>query len=196
MTPPTVTCQAFLSFTLSQRLLKLISIESAMPSNHLMLCLPLLLLHSIFPSFRVFSNESALHIRCPKYWSFSINPSSEYSRLISFRIDWFDLSALQGTLKSLLQHQFESINSLALSLLYGPALTSKHDYWKSIALTIWIMVGKVMSLHFNTVSRFVLAFLQRSKCLLISRLQSPTRVILEPRKIKSVIVSFNLISMP
>ena len=116
MTPPTVTCQAFLSFTISRRLLKLISIESAMSSNHLMLCLPLLLLHSIFPSFRVFSNESALHIRCPKYWSFSINPSSEYSRLISFRIDWFDLPALQGTLKSLLQH-----HSLKASILWHSA---------------------------------------------------------------------------
>ena len=96
--------RASLSFTISQSLLKLMSIESVMPSNHLILCHPLFLLPSIFPSFRVFSNESALHIRCPKYWSFSINPSSEYSRLISFRIDWFDLPALQGTLKSLLQH--------------------------------------------------------------------------------------------
>ena len=109
------------------------SIESVMPSNHLVLCHPLLLLPSIFPSIRVFSNESALCIRWPKYWSFSfsISPSSEYSGLISFRIDWFDLLAVQGTLESLLQHHRSSINSLALSLLYGPTLTSIHNDWKN-----------------------------------------------------------------
>ena len=109
------------------------SIESVMPSNHLVLCHPLFLLPSIFPSIRVFSSESALHIRWPKYWSFSfsISPSSEYSGLISFRIDWFDLLAVQGTLESLLQHHRSSINSLALSLLYGPTLTSIHDDWKN-----------------------------------------------------------------
>ena len=109
-----------------------ISIALVMPSNHLILCRPLLLLPSIFPSIRVFSNESALHIRWPKYWSFSFNisPSNEYSGLVSFRMDWLDLLAVQGTLKSLLQHQFESINSSVLSLLYGPTLTSIHDYWK------------------------------------------------------------------
>ena len=117
-------------------LLRLMSIESLMPSNHLILCCPLLLLPSIFPSMRVFSNESALCIRWPKYWSFSfsINPSNEYSGLISFRMYWFDLLAVQGTLKSLHQHQFKSINSSVLSFLYSPALTSIHDYWKNHSL--------------------------------------------------------------
>ena len=112
---------------------KPMSIESVMPSNHLILCRPLLLLPSIFPSFRVFSNESALHIRWPKYWSFSFNisPFNEYSELISFRMDWFDLLAVQGTRKSLLQHQFKSISSLVLSFLYSPTLTSIYDYWKN-----------------------------------------------------------------
>ena len=136
MTPWTAACQAFLSFTVSQSLLKLMSIESVMPSNHLILCHPLLLLPSIFPSVKFFSNESALLIRWSKFWSFSfsISPSSDYSRLISFRIDWFGLLAVQGTLKSLLQHQFKSINSSALSLLYGPTLTPIHDYWKNHSL--------------------------------------------------------------
>ena len=130
-TPRTAAHQASQSFTVSRSLLKLMSIESVTPSNHLILCHPLLLLPSIFPSIRVFSNESALRIRWPKYWgfSFSISPSNEYSGLISFRIDWFDLPAVQGTLKSLLQ--FESINSLALSFLYGSSLTSIHDYGKN-----------------------------------------------------------------
>ena len=120
---------ASLSITNSQSLLKLMSIESVMPSNHLILCHPLLLPHSIFPSIRVFSNESALHIRWPKYWSFSFSssPSNEYSGLISFRMAWMDLLAVQGTLKSLLQHH----NSSALSFLYSPTLTSLHDYWKN-----------------------------------------------------------------
>ena len=133
MTPWTAACQAFLSFTISQSLLKPMSVESVMPSNHLILCHPFLLLPSIFPSIKFFSNESARLIRWPKYWSFSfsISPSNDYSRLISFRIDWFGFLAVQGTLKSLLQHQFKSINSLALSLLYGPTLKSIHDYWKS-----------------------------------------------------------------
>ena len=128
-TPRTAAHQASLSFTVSQSLLKLMSIESVMPSNHL--CHSLLLLSSIFPSISVFSNESALCIRWPKYWSFSfsISPSNEYSGLISFRIDWFDLLAVQGTLKSLLQ--FESIDSLSLSHHDGPTLTSIHDYWKN-----------------------------------------------------------------
>ena len=118
-----------MSITSSQSLPKLMSIESVMPSSHLILCCPLLLLLPTPPSIRVFSNESTLHIRWPKYWSFSvrISPSNEYLELISFRIDWFDL-AVQGILKSLLQHQFKSINSLVLSLLYGPTLTSIHDY--------------------------------------------------------------------
>ena len=124
-------CQASLSFTISQSLLKLMSIELMMPSSHLIFCRPLLLLPSIFSNIRVFSNESALAIRWPKYWSFSISPSNECSGLISFRIDWFDLLAVQGTLKSLLQHQFESISSLVLSLPYGPTLTSIDDYWKN-----------------------------------------------------------------
>ena len=130
-TPWTAACHASLSFTISQRLLKLMSIESVMPSNYLILCCPLLLLPSIFPSIRVFSNESVLHIRWPKYWSFSssINPSNEHSGLISFRIDWCDLLAVQGTLKeSSPTPQFKSINSSAFSFLYGPTLTSIHDF--------------------------------------------------------------------
>ena len=127
-TPWTAARQASLSFTVSWSLLKLMSIELVMPSHHLVLCFPLLLLSSIFPSIRVFSNESALGIRWPEYWSFSCNihPSNEYSRLISFRIDWFNLLAVQGTLKSLFQHH----SSSGLSLFYGPTLTSIHGYWK------------------------------------------------------------------
>ena len=128
------TTHAFLSFTISQSLLKLISIESMMPSNHLILCHPLLFLPSIFPSNRVFFNKRALRIKWPNYWSFSfsISPSSEYSGLIPFRIDWFDLLAVQGTLKCLLQcHNSKNINSSALSFLYGPTLTSVYDYWKN-----------------------------------------------------------------
>ena len=134
MTPRTVASQASLSITISQNLLKLISIKLVMPSSHLILCRPLLRLPSIFPSIRVFSNESALHIRWPKYWSFSfsISPSNEYSELISFRIDWFDLFAVQGSLKSLLRtSQFKNINSSVLSLRYGPTLISILDYWKN-----------------------------------------------------------------
>ena len=132
-TPWTAAHQASLSITNSRSLLKPMSIESVLPSNHLILCRPLLLPPSIFPSIRVFSNESVLHIRWPKYWSFSfsISPSTEYSGLISFRMDWLDLLAVQGTLKSLLQHQFKSINSSALSFLYGSTLTSIHDYWEN-----------------------------------------------------------------
>jgi len=133
VTPRTAVRQARLSFTISLSLLKLMSIDSVMPSNHLTLCRPLLLPPSIFPSIRVFSNESVLCIRWPKYcsFSFSISPSNEYSGLISFRINWFDLLAVQGTLKSFPTPQFESINSLALSLLYGPTPTSVHDYWEN-----------------------------------------------------------------
>ena len=131
--PWTAALQASLSITNSQSLLKLMSIKSVMPSNHLILCYPLLLLPSIFPSIRVFSNESVLHIRWQKYqsFSFSISPSNEYSGLISFRMDWLDLLAVQGTLKSLLQHHSSSINSSVLSFLYGPTLTFIHDYWKN-----------------------------------------------------------------
>ena len=128
----TIACQDSLSFT-SWCSLRLMSIESVMPSNHLFFYCPFLLLPSIFPSIRLFSTESVLHIRWPKYWSFScsISPSSEYSGLISFRIDWFNLLALQGTLKSPPTPQFKSINSLALRFLYSPTLTSVHDYWKN-----------------------------------------------------------------
>ena len=143
------------------------SIESVMPSNHLILCNPLLLLPSIFPGIRIFSNESVLHIRWPNYWSFSISPSNEHSGLISFRIDWLDLLAVKGTLKSLLQTpQFKSINSSMLSFLYGPTFTSIYDYWKNHSfdhmVTIWTFVGKV-SLLFNMLSRLVITFLSRSK---------------------------------
>ena len=135
-TPWSAVRQASLFITNSQTLLKLMSIMLVMPSNHLILCRPLLLLPSIFPSIRGFSNKSALHTRWPKYWSFSISPSNEQSGLISFRIDWFDFFAIQGTLESSLAPQFKSINSLAVSLLYGPTLTSVHDYWKkNMALT-------------------------------------------------------------
>ena len=132
--PWTAAHQAPLSFTVSQGLCKLMSVESVMPSNHLVLSCPLLLLPSIFPSIRVFSNESVLHIRWPKYWSFSfkISPSNEHPGLISFRMNWLDLLAVQGTLKSLLQHH--SINFSALSFLYSPTLTSIHDYWKNHSL--------------------------------------------------------------
>ena len=127
-TPWTAARHASLSFTISQSLLKLMSIDAIQPSHPLR---PLLLLPSIFPDIRVFSSELALHIRWSKYWSFSISPSNEYSKLVSFRIDWFDLFAVQGTLKSSPAPQFESINSLVLSLLYGPVLTSLHHYWKN-----------------------------------------------------------------
>ena len=137
MTPWTAAWQASLSITNSPSLLKLMSIESVIPSNHLILCHPLLLLPSIFPSIRVFSNESLLRIRWPEYWSFSfsISPSNEFSGLISFRMGWLDLLAVQGTLKSLLQHpQFKNINSLTLSFLYSSILTSIHDHWKNHSL--------------------------------------------------------------
>ena len=151
MTPWTAAHQASLSITNSWSLLKLMSIKSVVRSNYLILCHPLLLSPSIFPSIRVFSNEPALRSRWPKYWSFSFSISScnEYSALISFRMDWLDLLAVQGTLKSLLQHQFKSINSLALSLLYSPTLSCVHDYWKCVTLTIWTLVSKVMSLLFR-----------------------------------------------
>ena len=130
-TPWTAACQASLSITNSQSLLKLMSIESVMPSSHLILCHPLLLLPSIFSSTRVFSNELALHIRMPKYWSFGISPSNEYSGLISFRMDWLDLLAEQGTLKSLLQHHSSEASMLQCSAFFMVQLTSIHDYWKN-----------------------------------------------------------------
>ena len=167
-------------------------IELVIPPNHLILCHPLLFLPSIFPSIRVFSNELTLHIRWPKYWSFSfsISPSNEYSGLIFFRIDWFDHLAVQWTLKSLLQHHSSKASVLQRSAFFMVQLS--HPYMttgKTIALTIWTFVGKVMSLLFNMLSRFVTAFLPRSKHLLISWLQSPATVILKPKKIKSVTVS-------
>ena len=154
-----------------------------MPSNHLILCRPLLL-PSIFPTIRDFSNESVLHIRWPKYWSFSfsISPFNEYSGLISFRMDWLDLLAVQGTLKSLLQHHSSKASIPRYSAFFVIQLTFIHDYWKTIALTRWTFVGKVMSLLFNMLSGLVIAFLPRSKCILISWLQSPSAVILEPKK--------------
>ena len=156
-----------------------------MPSNHLILCHPLFLLHSIFCRIRVFSNESILHIRWPKYWSFSfsINPSNEYSGLISFRIDCFDLLAVQGTLKSLLQHHSSKSSILWCSAFFIVQLP--HPYMttgKIIALTRWTFVSKVMTLLFNMLSRLVITFLPRSKHLLISWLQSPSAVIWKPEK--------------
>ena len=161
------------------------SIESVMPSNHLILCHPLPLLPSIFPNIRVFSSESALLIRWPKYCSFhfSISPSNEHSGLISFRMDWLDLLAVQGTLKSLLQHHSSKASILQHSAFFIVQLS--HPYMtagKTIALTRWTFVGKVISLLFNVLSRLVITFLPRSKCLLISWLQSRSAVILEPPK--------------
>ena len=158
MTPWTATRQASLSITNSQSLLKLMSIVSVMPFNHLMLCHPFILLPSIFPSIRVFSSESVLHIRWPKYWnfSFSISPSNEYSGLISFRMDWLDLLAFQGTLKSLLQHHSSKASILRRSAFFIVQLS--HPYMttgKTIALTRQAFVGKVMSLLFNMLSRLV-----------------------------------------
>ena len=177
--------------TSSQRLLKLMSIEEGVPSNHLTLCHPLLLLPSIFPSIRVFSNESVLRIRWLKYWSFrfSISPSNEYSGLISLKINWLDLLAVQGTLKSLLQHHSSKASILWCSAFF--VVQVSHPYMttgKTIALTIWTFVGKVMSLLYNMLSRSVVAFLPRNKCLLISWLQSPSAVILDPPKIKAFTV--------
>ena len=167
------------------RLLKLMSIESVMASNNLILCHPLLLQPSIFPSIRVFSNESVPHIRWPKYWSFGFNisPTSDYSGLISFRMDWLYLLAVQGTPKSILQHHSSKASILQCSAFFIVQLS--HPYMttrKTIALTIWTFVSKEMSLLFNMLSRLVITILSRSKCLLISWLQSPSVVILEPLK--------------
>ena len=167
-------------------------IKSVMPSNHLILCRPFLLQSSIFPNIRGFSSESVLHIRWPKFWSFSlsISPSNEYSGLISLRIDWFDLLAVQGTLKSLLQHYSSKASILQCSDLFivqhsGTYMTTG----KAIALIIWTIARKVMSLLFNMLFRLVIPFLPRSKSLLISWLKPPSAVILKPKKIKSVTVS-------
>ena len=182
-TPWTPARQASLSITNSQSLLKLMSIESVMPSNHLILCRLLLLPPSIFPSIRVFSNESALRFRWPKYWSFSfsISPSNEHPGLISFRMDWLDLLSIQGALKSLLQHHSSKASILWRSAFFMVQLS--HLYMttgKTITLIRRTYVGRVMSLLFNMLSRLVIAFLPRNKCLLISWLQSPSVVILEP----------------
>ena len=184
MTPWTTAQQASLYFTISHSLLKLMSIEWVMLFSHLILCCPFLLLPSIFPSIRVFSNESVLRFRWPKYWnfSFSITLSSEYSGLISIRMDWFDLHAVQGTLSLLQRHSSKPsilwCSPFSIVQLSHPYMTTG----KTIALTIWTFDSKVMSLLFSTLSRFVIAFLSRSKRLLISWLQSPSAVILEPKK--------------
>ena len=176
----------------SRCLLKLMSTESVMLSNHLILCYLLPFLSAVFPSIRVFASESVLCIRWAEYWNFSssISPSSEYSGLISFRMDWLDLLAVQGTLKSLLQYLSSKASILRHSAFFMVQLS--HPYMtagKTIALTRWTFVGKVMSLLFNMLSRLVITFLPVTKHLLISWQQSPSAVILEPPKIKSVTVS-------
>ena len=171
-TPWTAACQAFLSLSISYSLLKFMTIESVMPSNHLILCYCLLLLPSIFPSIRVFSNELSLWIRWPKYWSFSISPSNEYSGLISIRVDWLDLLQSKGLLQN------HSSKALILQGSTFFIVQISHPYMttgKTIALTRQSLVGKVMSLLFNTLSRLVIAFLPRSKHLLISWLWSPRK---------------------
>ena len=182
VTPWTAAHQASLSIMNPWSLLKLMSIELVMPSNHLILCCPLFPPPSILPNIRVFSNESVLHIRWPKDWSisFSISPSNEYSELISFRMDWLDLLAVQGTLKSLLQHHNSKTSILQQSAFFTVQLS--HPYMttgKTIAWTRWTFVDKVMSLLFNMLSRLVKTFLSRSKYLLISWLQSTSALILE-----------------
>ena len=192
VTPSTVARQVSQSITNSQSLLKLMSIELVMPSNHLISYYPLLFLPSIFPSIRVFPNESALRIRWPKYWrfSFSISPSNEYSGLISFRMDWMDLLAVQGTLRSLFQYHSSKASILRHSAFFIVQLSYPYmTTGKTIALTRQTFFGKVMSLLFNMLSRLIITFLPRSKCLLISWLQSPSAVIWKPPKINSATVS-------
>ena len=184
VTPWTAASQASLSITNSRSSPKPMSIQSVMPSNHLILCYPRFLLTSIFPSIRNFSNDSALHIRWPQHWSFSfkISPTNEHPGLI-FSMDWLDLLAVQGTLKSLLQHHSSKASILLRSAFFIVQLS--HPYMttgKTRALTRRTFVGKVMSLLFNMISRLVITFLPRSKHLLISWLQSPSAVILEPKK--------------
>ena len=183
--PWTAARQASLSITISWSLLRLMSIELVMPSNHLILCRPLLLMPSIFPSIKVFSNKSVLLIRWPKYWSFSfhISSSNEHWGLISFRMDWLDLLAVHGSLKSLLQHHSSKASVLSHSAFFIVQLS--HPYMttgKTIVLTRQTFVGKVMSLLFNMLSRLVITFISRSKHLLISWVQSPSAVILELKK--------------
>ena len=182
-TPWTASRQASLSIISSQNLLKLMSIESVMPSNHLILYRPLLLPPSIFPSIRVFSNESVLCSRWPKYWSFSFTPANEYLGLISFRKDWLDLLAVQRTLKSLLQHHSSKASILWCSAFFIVQLS--HPYTttgKTIALTRRELCWQNYVSAFNVLSRLVITFLPRSKCLSVSRLQSTSTVIVEPPK--------------
>ena len=182
-TPLIAARQASLSITNSRSLLKPMSIESVMPSSHLILCCPLLLLPPLPPSIRVFSNESTLHFRWPKYWnfSFSVSPSNEHPGLISSRMDWLDLLAVQGTLKSLLQHHSSKASILRRSAFFRVQLSQPYmTTGKTISLIRQTFVGKVMSLLFNMLSRLVITFLPRSKHLLISWLQSPSAVIWEP----------------
>ena len=186
-TPWIAACQASLSITNSRNSLGLMSIESVMPSSQLILCRPFLLLPPIPPRIRVFSNESTLHMRWPKYssFSFSILPSKEHPGLISFRMDWLGLLAAQGTLKSLLQHHSSKASVLRRSAFFTVQLS--HPYMttgKTITLTRWTLVSKVMFLLLNMLSRLVIIFLPRSKCLLISWLQSPSAVIWDPKKNK------------
>ena len=188
VTPWIAARQASLSITKSRSSLRFTSIQSVMPSSHLILCHPLLLLPPIPPSIKVFSKESTLRMRWPKYWSFSFSiiPSKEIPGLISFRMDWLDLLAVQETLKSLLQHHSSKASILWCSAFFTVQLS--HPYlssWKTITLTRWTLVGKVMSLLLNILPRLLITFLPRSKHLLISWLQSPSAVILEPKKIKS-----------
>ena len=188
----TKACKAPLSFTISQSLLKVMAIESMMLSNHLILCYSLLIFPSIFSSIKVFSDDSALHIRWPKYWSFSvsISVSNKYSAMVSFRIDWLDLLAIQGAVKSLLQHYNLKISILQHSAFIMVQLSYLYmNIGKTIALTIWTLVHKVMSLLFNMLSSIVIVFLPRIRFLLISWLQSPSTVILEFWKRKSFTIS-------
>jgi len=191
VTPWTAEGQASMSITNFWSLFKLMSIKLVMPFNHLILYRLLLLLTSIFPIISVFPNKSVLHIRWPKYWSFSISisPSNEYSGLVSFRIDWIDILAAQGTLKSLLQRHSSKASILWCSDFFMAQLSYTWLLEKTVALTRWTFVGKIMSLLYNMLSRLVIAFLPRSMCLLISWLQSPSAMILEPKKINSVTVS-------
>ena len=185
-------CQTSLSITNSGSLFKFMSIKSIMPSSHLILCHPLLLLPSIFPSIGVFSNESVLCIRWPKYWSFNISLSNEYSGLLSFRMDWLDLLVVQGTLKSLLQHHSSKASILRCSAFFIGQSQLSHPYMttgKTIALTRQTFAGKVLYLLCNMLSKLIIAFLPRSRHLLISWLQSPSAVILETPKIKCATVS-------
>ena len=184
--------QASLSITNSWSSLRLTCIESMMPSSHLIFCHPLFLLPPIPPSIRVFSNELTLHMRCPKYWSFSFSiiPSKEHPGLISFRKDWLDLLAVQGILKSLLQHHSSKASILQHSAFFTIQLSYPYmTTGKTIALTRRTFVGKVMFLLFHMLSRLVITFLQRSKRLFISWLQSPCAIILEPKELKSATVS-------